>query len=90
MAFDGADEVDPALGLIKGGGAALLREKIVVSAAREFVVIAETRKRVSRLGETRGAAGGGGALRLAPTRGGACSSLVPGAELREDGRASRS
>jgi ribose 5-phosphate isomerase A len=54
VAIDGADEVDPQLGLIKGGGAALLREKIVVSAAERFVVVAETKKKVSRLGETRG------------------------------------
>ena len=53
VAIDGADEVDPDLGLIKGGGAALLREKIVVAAAERFVVVAETRKRVDRLGETR-------------------------------------
>jgi ribose 5-phosphate isomerase A len=53
LAFDGADEVDPELGLIKGAGGALLREKLVIAAARHFVVIAETDKRVSRLGETR-------------------------------------
>jgi ribose 5-phosphate isomerase A len=53
VAIDGADEVDPDLGLIKGGGAALLREKIVVAAAERFVVVAETGKRVQRLGETR-------------------------------------
>ena len=52
LALDGADEVDPRLGLIKGGGAALLREKLVVSAAERFVVVAESRKRVERLGET--------------------------------------
>lgn len=51
LALDGADEVDPALRLIKGGGGALLREKIVVAAARRFVVVAETAKRVDRLGE---------------------------------------
>ena len=51
LALDGADEVDPSLGLIKGGGGALLREKIVVSAARRFVVVAETPKKVARLGE---------------------------------------
>jgi ribose 5-phosphate isomerase A len=51
LALDGADEVDASLRLIKGGGGALLREKIVVSAARRFVVVAETRKRVERLGE---------------------------------------
>jgi ribose 5-phosphate isomerase A len=54
VAIDGADEVDPHLGLIKGGGAALLREKIVVSAAERFLVVAETKKRVDRLGQTRG------------------------------------
>ena len=52
LALDGADEVDPGLGLIKGGGAALLREKLLVSAAERFVVVAESRKRVDRLGET--------------------------------------
>jgi ribose 5-phosphate isomerase A len=52
LALDGADEVDASLRLIKGGGGALLREKIVVSAARRFVVVAETRKRVERLGES--------------------------------------
>jgi ribose 5-phosphate isomerase A len=51
LALDGADEVDGSLGLIKGGGGALLREKIVISAARRFVVVAETAKRVDRLGE---------------------------------------
>lgn len=51
LALDGADEVDPQLRLIKGGGGALLREKIVVSAARRFVVVAETPKKVARLGE---------------------------------------
>jgi ribose 5-phosphate isomerase A len=51
LALDGADEVDPQLRLIKGGGGALLREKIVISAARRFVVVAETAKKVERLGE---------------------------------------
>jgi len=50
LALDGADEVDDSLGLIKGGGGALLREKIVISAARRFVVVAEAPKHVSRLG----------------------------------------
>ena len=51
LAIDGADEIDPALGLIKGGGGALLREKIVISAARRFVVVAEASKKVDRLGQ---------------------------------------
>jgi ribose 5-phosphate isomerase A len=51
LALDGADEVDGSLGLIKGGGGALLREKIVISAARRFVVVAEATKKVERLGE---------------------------------------
>ena len=54
LAIDGADEVDPSLGLLKGGGGALLREKIVVAAADRFVVVAETGKCVERLGSTRG------------------------------------
>ena len=51
LALDGADELDPDLRLLKGGGGALLREKIVISAARRFVVVAETPKRVRHLGE---------------------------------------
>jgi ribose 5-phosphate isomerase A len=54
IAIDGADEVDPELGLIKGGGAAMLREKLVVTAAERFVVVAEAQKKVARLGQTRG------------------------------------
>ncbi len=50
LALDGADEVDGALRLIKGGGGALLREKIVVSASERFVVVAEAAKQVERLG----------------------------------------
>jgi ribose 5-phosphate isomerase A len=50
IAIDGADEIDPELRLLKGGGGALLREKIVISAARRFVVVAEVDKRVERLG----------------------------------------
>jgi len=47
---DGADEVDGAFRLIKGGGAALLREKIVAAASREMVVIADESKWVKTLG----------------------------------------
>jgi ribose 5-phosphate isomerase A len=50
IAIDGADEIDPDLRLLKGGGGALLREKIVISAARRCVVVAEIDKRVERLG----------------------------------------
>ena len=52
IAVDGADEVDPSLGLLKGGGGAMLREKLVVAAAERFLVVAETPKRVERLGST--------------------------------------
>lgn len=51
IAIDGADEVDPSLDLIKGLGGALLREKIVATEARRFVVIADGSKLVDRLGE---------------------------------------
>jgi ribose 5-phosphate isomerase A len=50
VAIDGADEIGPGLALIKGGGGALLREKLVASAARRFVVIADRSKRVAVLG----------------------------------------
>jgi ribose 5-phosphate isomerase A len=50
LAIDGADEVGPGLALIKGGGGALLREKIVESAARKFIVIADSSKLVDHLG----------------------------------------
>lgn len=50
LCVDGADEVGPGLALIKGGGGALLREKIVASAARQMVVIADTSKKVDVLG----------------------------------------
>ena len=48
--IDGADEVGPELALIKGGGGALLREKIVASAAQRFVVVVDSTKVVKRLG----------------------------------------
>lgn len=51
LAVDGADEVDLNLNLIKGGGAALTREKIVDSSARKFVVIIDESKLVKKLGE---------------------------------------
>src|ERR1700761_7745278 len=48
--IDGADEVAPGLALIKGGGGALLREKIVASSARKFIVVADSTKLVKHLG----------------------------------------
>jgi ribose 5-phosphate isomerase A len=51
LAIDGADEVDPSLCLIKGGGAAMAREKITVAMAKQFVVVVDESKLVSRLGE---------------------------------------
>lgn len=50
LTLDGADEVDPDLSLIKGGGGALLREKIVATASDRMVVIADEGKLVSTLG----------------------------------------
>jgi ribose 5-phosphate isomerase A len=50
LTVDGADEFDEGLRLIKGGGGALLREKIVASASRRMVVIADASKRVATLG----------------------------------------
>ncbi|MGV6875066.1 ribose-5-phosphate isomerase RpiA [Pseudochelatococcus sp. B33] len=50
LTVDGADEFDDRLRLVKGGGGALLREKIVASASTRMVVIADASKRVGRLG----------------------------------------
>jgi len=49
--IDGADEIDPQLNLIKGGGGAFLREKIIASVSRRFIVIADSAKQVNRLGK---------------------------------------
>jgi ribose 5-phosphate isomerase A len=50
VAIDGADQVDPAFNLIKGGGGALLKEKIVAASAKQFIVVVDHTKRVSVLG----------------------------------------
>ena len=51
LTIDGADEIAPKLALIKGGGGKLLREKIVASASKRFVVIADESKQVEKLGK---------------------------------------
>lgn len=50
VAIDGADQVDPLLNLIKGGGGALLKEKIVAGSAKLFIVVVDHTKRVAVLG----------------------------------------
>jgi ribose 5-phosphate isomerase A len=51
VTVDGADEVDQELRLIKGGGGALLREKVVASATKYLVIVADATKQVPRLGK---------------------------------------
>jgi len=50
LAIDGVDEIDPTFRAIKGGGGAMLREKIVAEAAQRMIAIADAGKLVSRLG----------------------------------------
>lgn len=50
VAIDGADQVDPGLNLIKGGGGALLKEKIVAASAKQFIVLVDYTKQVPVLG----------------------------------------
>jgi ribose 5-phosphate isomerase A len=50
LTIDGADEIDPDLNLIKGGGGALTREKIVAASSKRMVVVADVAKQVQRLG----------------------------------------
>jgi ribose 5-phosphate isomerase A len=51
ITIDGADEIDPKLNLIKGGGGALLREKVVASVSKKMVVVADSGKVVPALGK---------------------------------------
>jgi ribose 5-phosphate isomerase A len=51
VTIDGADQIDPKLNLIKGMGAALAREKIVASASKQNIIIADESKKVKALGE---------------------------------------
>lgn len=51
ITVDGADELDDALCLIKGGGGALLREKIVATSSERMIVIADSSKHVAKLGQ---------------------------------------
>jgi ribose 5-phosphate isomerase A len=51
LTIDGADQIDPQLNLIKGMGAALAREKIVASASKQNIIIADENKKVQVLGE---------------------------------------
>src|SRR5690606_11158916 len=50
LTIDGADEIDPDLNVIKGGGGALLREKIVAQASARLIIVADYRKWSPRLG----------------------------------------
>src|SRR5690606_39395962 len=50
ITIDGADEVNPDLQLIKGGGGALLREKLIASISKRLVIVVDESKCVSRLG----------------------------------------
>ncbi len=50
LTADGADEIDPQFNMIKGGGGALLREKIVAHASREMIVLIDSSKQVAHLG----------------------------------------
>jgi ribose 5-phosphate isomerase A len=52
VAIDGADEVDPHKNLIKGGGAAHTREKVIDALAAEFIVVVDSSKLVDKLGST--------------------------------------
>lgn len=52
LTIDGADEIDPDLDLIKGGGGSLLREKLVAAASKSLIIIADESKLVTSLGDS--------------------------------------
>jgi ribose 5-phosphate isomerase A len=54
LCIDGADEIDPGKQALKGGGGALVREKLVALSSQRWVLVMEEKKLVSRLGQTRG------------------------------------
>jgi ribose 5-phosphate isomerase A len=84
LVLDGADEVDPALQILKGGGGAHVREKLVALASRRRVIVIEASKLVSRLGATRGLP-----IEVVQfgwrTTLGRIAELLPGAQRREGG-----
>jgi len=53
ISIDGADEIDPSFNMIKGGGGALTREKLVALASKQRIIIADQSKMVEVLGQTR-------------------------------------
>lgn len=53
LTFDGADEIDPDMQLVKGAGGALLKEKIIAYASKELVIMADESKCVESLGKTK-------------------------------------
>jgi ribose 5-phosphate isomerase A len=83
LCLDGADEVDPRKQALKGGGGALVREKLVALASRRRVIVIEEAKLVPRLGTTRGlpiaivAFGWSGTLRR-------IEQVLPGAKRRDE------
>ena len=90
LTIDGADEVDPQLRLIKGGGGALLREKIVAQASRREVIVVDASKLSDAPGHPPCPAGRGDALRLADPAAVPGGARRPGRPAPRGGRAGRS
>ena len=68
VAVDGADQVDPQFQLIKGGGGALLREKIVAAAARTFIVLVDHTKMRAGAGQAHAGSRGSEPVWMAAVR----------------------